>query len=173
MASTSDYFKRMTRHFKALTRKNMILWYRTPWFSALEIILPMALMIVLCIIRAKVPFTFVDEEGMLRKKGFAMPGIPMDEHGVWTSDKVDDHAASHKINKFVRPFAEFADYTGFGKFYSDPEDYNVGYDYTGPQMYAPSHCMRSFDYNKPGKSSPLIAIIGKETYMTEGLLDYY
>ena len=98
MASTSNYLKRMSRHFKALTRKNMILWYRTPWFSALEIIMPMVLMIVMCIIRAKVPFTFVDEEGMLQKKAFAYPGVGLNEDGVWKKNEIDGEKAEYWIN---------------------------------------------------------------------------
>ena len=63
--SSKEYCARLMRHFKALTRKNFILWYRTPCFSALEILLPLLLMILLACLRNLVPFTFVDEEGML------------------------------------------------------------------------------------------------------------
>ena len=76
----------------------MILWYRTPWFSALEIIMPMVLMIVMCIIRAKVPFTFVDEEGMLQKKAFAYPGVGLNEDGVWKKNEIDGEKAEYWIN---------------------------------------------------------------------------
>ena len=29
----------------------------------------------------------------------------------------------------------------------DPSNYSVGWDWYGPQYYAPSHCMKDFDYN--------------------------
>ncbi len=48
------------RHFKALMRKNFILWWRTPGCSAFEILAPMVLMAVLWIIRLQIPKTEVD-----------------------------------------------------------------------------------------------------------------
>lgn len=41
-----------------------------------------------------------------------------------------------------------------------PEDYSVGWDWHGPQFYAPSHCLKTFDFNRPKASAPLIAVIG-------------
>ena len=85
--SAKDYCERLSRHFKALTRKNMILWYRTPCFSALEILLPCLLMIVLACLRSLVPFTYVDQEGMLDKKLTIMPGLSYN-NGIW--DETND-----------------------------------------------------------------------------------
>ncbi len=48
------------RHFKALMRKNFILWWRTPGCSAFEILAPMVLMAVLWIIRLQIATTSVD-----------------------------------------------------------------------------------------------------------------
>ena len=45
------------RHFKALMRKNLILWWRTPGCSAFEIIAPILLMAALWAIRLQVPTT--------------------------------------------------------------------------------------------------------------------
>ena len=39
------------RHFCALTKKNGILWYRTPVCAFFEFIVPAILMIVLCVVR--------------------------------------------------------------------------------------------------------------------------
>ena len=41
-----------------------------------------------------------------------------------------------------------------------PEDYSVGWDWHGPQFYAPTHCLKTFDFNRPKASAPLIAVIG-------------
>ena len=42
------------RHFKALMRKNFINWKRTPVGTALEILLPICLMIALAIARQRI-----------------------------------------------------------------------------------------------------------------------
>ena len=47
--------KSCLRHFKALARKNIINWQRTPVCSVLEVLFPMALMIGLAVIRYEVP----------------------------------------------------------------------------------------------------------------------
>ena len=48
------------RHFKALMRKNLILWVRSWGCSTFEIIAPAILMAALAIFRSKVPVTPVD-----------------------------------------------------------------------------------------------------------------
>ena len=48
------------RHFKALTRKNTLIWTRNWGCSSFEIIAPIILMAALCIIRTQVPVTHVD-----------------------------------------------------------------------------------------------------------------
>ena len=64
------------RHFKALMRKNFILWYRSPGCSTFEILAPVFMMIALTLIRLQVPTTPVDQEGMFKKKYFVYPGVP-------------------------------------------------------------------------------------------------
>ena len=48
------------RHFRALMRKNFILWGRTYFCSCFEIVTPIVLMLVLLIIRNYVPYLSVD-----------------------------------------------------------------------------------------------------------------
>ena len=70
------------RHFKALLKKNVLLWARTPCCSMFEILAPVVLMIVLWVIRLQVPTTAVDAEGMLDKKLTVYPGVPKHD-GEW------------------------------------------------------------------------------------------
>jgi len=65
------------RHFKALMRKNFILWYRTPGCSIFEILAPIILMVILTVIRTKIKTTSVDQEGILNKKYVVFPGVPI------------------------------------------------------------------------------------------------
>ena len=50
-----------TRHFKALMKKNLINWKRTPLSSVLEIICPCALMLLLAVFRASIEAEFVTD----------------------------------------------------------------------------------------------------------------
>ena len=63
-------------------RKNFILWFRTPGCAFFEILAPVALMVVLAVIRHTVPRIPSDEEGMLEKKLPAFPGVGY-ENGYW------------------------------------------------------------------------------------------
>jgi hypothetical protein len=49
MCGKKDY-----RHFKALMRKNIINWKRTPLGTTLEVLLPVLLMVALAIARRRV-----------------------------------------------------------------------------------------------------------------------
>lgn len=63
------------RHMRALTKKNCIIWRRTAYCSALEILTPILLMVVLWVIRLQIPTTNVDSAGLLSKKYAASLGI--------------------------------------------------------------------------------------------------
>jgi len=63
------------RHFKALMRKNVILWSRTPGCSAFEIIAPILLMAALWIIRLQVAVVEVDQVSMLQKQAMVSLGL--------------------------------------------------------------------------------------------------
>ena len=63
------------RHFKALMRKNLINWKRQPVCAFFEIFSPIVLMVILTIIRWKIPYTRVDSQGMLDQKLVSMYGV--------------------------------------------------------------------------------------------------
>lgn len=48
------------RHFKALVRKNVKIWYRNKGCLVFEFVAPLVLMIALAVIRAQVPVTYTD-----------------------------------------------------------------------------------------------------------------
>lgn len=108
-------------------------------------------MVVLVIIRIQVPTTSVDQAGMLGKKLVAMPGAGNTD-GSWDTSS----RGNFYVNGKVRPFFKYANYTEK----NDRDEYDIGFDWHGPQFYAPSQCIKTLDWNKPRRSSPLIAIIG-------------
>ena len=102
---------------------------------------------------------------MLKKKYVVMPGVPNHE-GVWQkSTHYDDW-----INDKVRPMFEYVDY--YERHHQDPSEYDVAWDWYGPQFFAPSQCIKILDWNKPKKSSAYIAIIGSQTNITDSVVDY-
>ena len=95
------------RHFRALFKKNGLLWIRTPCCSAFEILAPMVMMIVLWIIRLQVPTTSVDVEGMLSKNLDVMPGVGKSDNGKWATNTGENHY----VNDKVTPLMAYANYT--------------------------------------------------------------
>ena len=124
-------------------------------------------MVILTVIRMQVPVVLTDQKGMLNKKWVAFPGLA-NLGGYW-SDSTD---GDDWMNYNVRPFYTYANYS---ERHHDhiPEDYDVAYDWRGPQFYAPSHCLKTFDFNRPKVSSPLIAVIGNQTNITDSFQDFY
>lgn len=83
-------------------RKNFILWIRTPVRSISTLICPIILMAALAVIRHSIPYTFVDEEGMLEKKFFVYPGTTFDnETQTWYGDT---HQNSY-LDSYMAPWA--------------------------------------------------------------------
>ena len=155
------------RHFGALMRKNFILWFRTPGCAFFEIAAPVALMLVLAVIRNTVPRISEDQTGMLAKKTPSFPGVGY-ENGYWQNSTAGDTW----LNNHVRPFFNYSDYIDDHNKKEETGTYDVGYDKKGPQFYAPSHCLKTFDWNRPKRSSPIIAIIGTETNLTSSIGNY-
>ena len=142
------------RHFRALMRKNFIIYYRTPGCSLFELLAPIILFIGLNIIRNLVPVTPTDPAGMGKKKLPIWPGLA-NTNGYWENST--DNAAW--VDNKVRPLCNYTDY--YTRHDSDPMKYNIAWDWEGPQFYAPTQCIRYFDWAKPPKSSPIIAIVGE------------
>ena len=97
--------------------------------------MPCLLMLALAIIRMQVPTVASDETGMLKKKYPIFPGTGI-EDGAWCSSTSCDSF----LNDNFRPLAIFSDY---GESHNNfkPKKYDVGYDKSGPQFYAPTHCL--------------------------------
>jgi ATP-binding cassette subfamily A (ABC1) protein 3 len=74
------------RHFKALTRKNWLLWKRNWGCSGFELLAPCILMIGLTIIRMQIPTTHVDQAGMLEKKFPAYIGVAPTGMNTWAKN---------------------------------------------------------------------------------------
>ena len=87
------------RHFKALMRKNLINWKRQPVCAFFEIISPLVLMIVICLIRWKVPYTSVDSEGML---DWTLPVMPCcaKVDGKWEGTTDYSHYVNDRVNDY-------------------------------------------------------------------------
>ena len=111
------------RHFKALMRKNLILWVRSWGCSTFEIIAPVILMTALAIIRSKVPVTPVDEAGLLGKTGPSMIGVG--PKGMYQWDTTTD--SNPIIDDRFRPVACHSSYFSV----NSPDDcngYSLAYD---------------------------------------------
>ena len=102
---------------------------------------------------------------MLDKKMVVFPGIGNVE-GNWANDTHDDKWMEDK----VRPFFVYADY--YESHNKDPAKYSAAWDWYGPQFWAPSQCIRYFDWAKPPKSSPIIAMIGDQSNITDSVSQY-
>lgn len=103
---------------------------------------------------------------MLDKKGIAYPGV-VNVNGTWWPST--DY--NYVYNALNIPFTIFGNYSE--KNNHDPANYQMEYDWQGPQFYSPSHCLRNFDYMRPKAASPVIGIIGNQTDITDSISKYY
>lgn len=46
-------------------------------------------------------------------------------------------------------------------------------DWYGPQFFAPSQCLKTYSWNKPKIASPLIAVIGETSDLTDSYQNFY
>ena len=150
------------RHFKALMRKNLINWKRQPVCAFFEIVSPLLLMAVICLIRWKVPYTSVSPEGMLDWRLPIIPGCGKDD-GVWSGSTDYVYQNNDRVNDFFNytgyathvtppPFVPTSEeFTILGQLAAsaqdnlggyDPPDYNEDYDWYGPQYFFPPQCVR-------------------------------
>ena len=145
------------RHFKALMRKNFMLWWRTPICSTFELLVPIVMMTILWVIRLQVPSTSVDQDGLYSKKYTTYRGF----------DNVDGAYNIHwdYLKNVVRDFFIWSDYSE--KHNVTPEEYDPGWDFYNAMFWSPSHCLKTFDFNRPKVSSPIIGIIGAQSDITD------
>lgn len=90
---------------------------------------------------------------MLKKKLPSFPGVP-NVNGTWWG--TTDYNSVY--DNWNRPFYVFANYSDAHN--NNPYAYEMSYDRYGPQFFAPSQCLKTFDYMRPKKGSPIIAIVG-------------
>ena len=158
------------RHFKALMRKNAILWWRMPACSAFELLAPIVMMVILTVIRMQIPILNTDEAGMYKKKWTVYLGAQPNGIGTWYQN--NDH--SSWADEKVRPFFCYSNYFDTKKDHKgDCMDYSIGNDWRGPTFFAPSQCLKTYSWNKPKVASPLIATIGEENDLTDAYGAYY
>ena len=94
------------RHFKALLKKNFIVWYRRPVFALCELILPAIMMAILCIIRVYVPSVTTNAENMLSSNLVAFPSVVYENGAWWRS--TDGNGIWDTLN---RPMMMWVNYT--------------------------------------------------------------
>jgi len=93
---------KICRHFKALSRKNAILWRRNLTCGVFELILPAALMCLIVWMRTKVNIKHVDLAGLEKYKHPIYPAMKYEKAAwVWDLDWLTESLA---------PFMEFAGY---------------------------------------------------------------
>ncbi len=100
---------------------------------------------------------------MLGKKELTYTALRQQEDGTFDND-------SDWVNPMLRPLTIFADKPDSHN--PDPADYDLGYDYHGPLIYIPSQCVKTFDFNRPKQPSNQIAIIGRQSNITDSLVNY-
>ena len=98
------------RHFKALMRKNIINWKRQPVCAFFEIMAPLILMVIMALMRWKVPYVKVDSQGMLDMKLASFPGAGK-PNGVWAKNTGGNDFVDWREN----PFFTYVNYTTHGK----------------------------------------------------------
>ena len=92
---------------------------------------------------------------MFKKKYIVYPGVPQNGLGSWDHNTDNCNLLNDKVSALTC-------YSGYYERH-DPDictDYDVANDWMGPQFYAPSHCLKTYSWNKPKVSSPLIGVIG-------------
>ena len=123
------------RHFVALTKKNAILWSRTPICAVFEFAVPAFLMAMLCVVRINVPSTPVDAAGTLADKLWTYPSVSFLENWSWGMFTSENPYSNERNIPLVM-------YSNYTRDTHDPlDDYDMGYDWYGPQFFFPTHCM--------------------------------
>ena len=99
---------KLCRHFKALNRKNFIVYRRTPICALFEIILPVGLMCLMVWLRTLVHIKETDKTSLEKYKHPVFPGLKYEKSGrigteqwSWDPDAVSDDEQS---------FMTFVDY---------------------------------------------------------------
>jgi len=77
---------RCCRHFKALSRKNLMIWRRSPLCAVFELLLPCALISIIVWLRTKVEIKHTDLQSLEKYKHPVFPGLHYKERTSWEWD---------------------------------------------------------------------------------------
>lgn len=91
------------RHFKALNRKNQIVYRRTPACALFELVLPCALMGIMVWLRSMVEIKHTDLEALEKYKHPLFPGLKYSDRFGWQWDP-------DTVTNFEQTFMNFVDY---------------------------------------------------------------
>jgi hypothetical protein len=97
------------RHFKALMRKNMINWKRTPIGTTLEVLLPVLLMVALAIARGRVQPQTIDDLNLQSLRHPLYPIASPLSNGSWLIDSFNGSKADFNMQGFMK----YANYTNY------------------------------------------------------------
>ena len=127
-----------TRHFKALMRKNFINWKRTPLGSALELLLPSLLMLVLVLGRSAIKPSIIESVDLssLQHPSFPMTSLNS-KNNTWSLNAKAFQAISD--DPAFQAMMRYSNYTNTGLNSSNPT-YNPMVDVKAPFLFSPPHC---------------------------------
>mmetsp|Transcript_12838 Transcript_12838/g.16471 ORF Transcript_12838/g.16471 Transcript_12838/m.16471 type:complete len:91 (+) Transcript_12838:117-389(+) len=74
------------RHFKALNRKNAIVWKRSPLCTIFQILFPVALMAFMCWARSEVRIKHTDLVSLGKYKHPVFPALRFNKLSKWVAD---------------------------------------------------------------------------------------
>ena len=93
---------KICRHFKALNRKNLILYKRTPSCAIFEILLPAALMCIMVWLRTMVHVKHTDLTSLAKYRHPVFPGLSYpSEKKSWQWDPVTTTAFEQSFMTFM------------------------------------------------------------------------
>jgi hypothetical protein len=152
------------RHFKALMRKNWINWKRTPIGSAVEMLTPALLMILLVIARKAMKIQVVNSVDLA---DLQHPRFPIANYnsttGSWNVNGVA--MQSYMLDKSFQGMMQYANYTN-NQTKSEPV-YNPLLDVKGPFLFNPPHCTK---HSIVGFDSPIIAYIKSDSSLQKDMV---
>jgi len=166
------------RHWKALMKKNAILWRRRPFCSLFEIICPVLAMLVMVFLRYHIGSSSIPYNLLIEKvKVPSLPGLK------WSSKSSKKHPNGSWSNSIVthrsigKDLTAYMNYTEYPtKFhYRNPEhQYSLIEDVRGPLYFIPEDCLEVNSFQLPPVEMPIIAVVGEwnqATYMMQNYLE--
>ena len=92
----------LTRHFSALTKKNVITFARTPFGSIFELLLPVLLMLSIVWVRSMITPDFLDSYDISSMKKSFYPTAKLNGEGNWETDFNSMSSQSDDVADFMK-----------------------------------------------------------------------